>query len=272
MEMVSLSDVLALERVKEQSFTAAFRVDWSQGRAVFGGLVTAAAIKAMRAVVEPERSPRTVLVNFAGPVLPEEEVTIEVEVLRSGKSLTTAMAKLVQGDSVRTTVQAAFAQDRPSAARVEAVRLGDVPAPDELSSLPFVEGMTPTFIKHVDWRWTSTNFPGMGGDEAKLSGWCRFRGEEEPIGLLNPIALMDAWPSPILSVLSGRAFSSSITWMLNIVEDPGDVADDPEAWWYYQAHVSAARAGYAESDAQLFSSDGRLIATGRQLVAEFSAK
>lgn len=272
MTMVSLSDALALERVNEGSFTATFTKDWSQGRAVFGGLVASAGVKAMQALVDDERTPRTILVNFAGPVTPGEEVHIEAEVLRSGKSLTTAMARLVQDGSVRTTVQVGFGEDRPSAARVESAVLGDVAGPEELPELPFIEGMTPTFIKHVDWRWTTANFPGMGGDEAKLSGWCRFRDEATPIGLLNPIALMDAWPSPILSVVSGKAFASSITWMLNIVEDPGELAGDPQAWWFYRAEVSAARAGYAESDAELYSSDGRLIATGRQLVAEFSAK
>ncbi|MGM0394917.1 MAG: acyl-CoA thioesterase domain-containing protein [Thermodesulfobacteriota bacterium] len=42
--------------------------DWMQGRTVYGGLVAALALKAMRAHVSPERKIRGLFISFIGPL------------------------------------------------------------------------------------------------------------------------------------------------------------------------------------------------------------
>jgi len=45
--------------------------DWMQGRAGYGGLIGALALKAMRALVPEERKVRSLQIAFVGPLRPE---------------------------------------------------------------------------------------------------------------------------------------------------------------------------------------------------------
>ena len=77
-----------LENIAEDKNSHPLRLspDWMQGRAGFGGLVGALALKTMRGHVVPARKVRSLLIAFVGPVGPEE-FTIHAKVLRAGKSV-----------------------------------------------------------------------------------------------------------------------------------------------------------------------------------------
>ena len=55
---------------------------WAQGRATFGGLVTALALRALREQTPPGRAVRSLLVSFVSPLAAERPVDIEVIALR----------------------------------------------------------------------------------------------------------------------------------------------------------------------------------------------
>ena len=78
-----------------------------QGRAGYGGLIGALALKAMRRYVPPARKVRSLLISFVGPVGPEE-FSVQTGVLRSGKAVTHVEAKLVQQEAVRCVVLGDF--------------------------------------------------------------------------------------------------------------------------------------------------------------------
>ena len=79
---------------------------WAQGRTIFGGLVAAGALRAMREYTD--RRPRSLLISFVGPVSPGLS-EIEVTKLRSGRSMTQLEARVSQ-DGVRTVVIGAFGE------------------------------------------------------------------------------------------------------------------------------------------------------------------
>ena len=54
--------------------------DWMQGRGAFGGILAAAALRALRTRVPADRPPRTVSATFYGPVT-VEPARMEVRVL-----------------------------------------------------------------------------------------------------------------------------------------------------------------------------------------------
>ena len=81
--------------------------DWMQGRAGYGGLLGALALKAMRSHVPLARKVRSLLTSFVGPVGPEA-FSIHTHVLRSGKAVTHVEAKLVQKETVRCVVLGDF--------------------------------------------------------------------------------------------------------------------------------------------------------------------
>src|SRR4051812_28361567 len=77
------------------SYSAQISDLWSQGRAAFGGLVAALLARALEQVVPPDRTLRSALIDFIAPVAPGA-VTVQASVLRAGKSLVHAEARMLQ--------------------------------------------------------------------------------------------------------------------------------------------------------------------------------
>ena len=110
-----------LERVARAGETHRLELpaDWMQGRAGFGGLVGALALKAMRPLVPPERKVRSLLISFVAPVGPGP-FAIQARRLRSGKAVTQVETKLVQQDGICCVALGSFGGDRESAIRIDA--------------------------------------------------------------------------------------------------------------------------------------------------------
>lgn len=242
---------------------------WGQGRSVYGGLVGALALRAMRGVVaDSDRPPRALQLCFVGPLMPGD-VDVEVRLLRRGGSVTHAEARLEQrGETVCAGI-GAFAADRESAIEVPAPPRPETPGPDGLPALPYVPGVYPEFTQHVDYRWAIGSPPFTSSPSREMGGWCRMRdgagaGTEERV-----LALVDAWPAAVLSQLDRRAPASSLTWALELIQPEG--AHRPgDGWCFYRAETEAARAGYAHAAAALWDPAGRLLALSRQAVAVFA--
>jgi acyl-CoA thioesterase len=90
-----------LDRAQNVTGTTPLRVpgDWMQGRAGYGGLVGALALKAMRAQVPAERKVRSLSMAFVGPV-GSAPFSIQTQKLRTGKSVTTVEAKVIQDGDI----------------------------------------------------------------------------------------------------------------------------------------------------------------------------
>ncbi len=241
--------------------------EWTQGRAVYGGLVAAAALSAMRSQVESDRAPRGLAVSFVGPVEPGE-VTISVELLRAGRSASQVEAKIWQHDRCQLVALGTFGGPRVSPVRVEPPPPPEIPALDSLTDLPYLEGVTPVFTQRFVYRFGLGQFPFSGADQAHLGGWTRFR---EAAGVADEevlLGLLDAWPDPTLSLLSGPAPASSMSWSVSFLADARrSRADD---WWLYEARTYAAADGYAHTRAMLWDAAGRAVAADNQVVAVFT--
>ena len=61
------------------------------------------------------------------------------------------------------------------------------------------------------------------------------------------------------------AAASSVTWMVNLVGDL--VPAPPEHWWHFEAELISSMGGFSDTESRLWSPDGQLVATSRQLVA-----
>jgi acyl-CoA thioesterase len=64
-----LSQILASMQPANGGWTAIIGEDWSQGRATFGGLVSALGNEAMRRLVPVDRKLRSLQTTFVGPAL-----------------------------------------------------------------------------------------------------------------------------------------------------------------------------------------------------------
>lgn len=236
---------------------------WTQGRTAFGGLIVAAAVRALE---PPERSLRSVMASFVAPVR-EGAVHLSGEPLRSGRSVTQSEAMVTQGGSSCARIVAAFAQPRTTAVSVPGDAPPDLPEPDALVQQPFIEGLTPAFTQHFDFRWATLNPPFSGSTSAEIQGWIRLR---SPSALDAPLvlAMLDAWPSPVLSLTRGPTPASTVQWFATLSDlQPARSGE----WCRFASTVHHASGGHADFTGQLWDAQGRWLAGMRQLVAEFSS-
>jgi acyl-CoA thioesterase len=239
---------------------------WMQGRTSFGGIAAAVGLRALRSLVDEARRPRSVHVSFFGPV-GSDPARVTAEVVRHGSSLTHARAELRQGGELRTQITGTFATDRESDAVVEAAPRPERPAPEEVAQMPFIDGLMPAFTRYFAFRWTDGDLPYSGSRHPQLGGWCRHETDAGPDPYVATLALIDAWPSPMVSMFRRPAPASSVSWTTMFFDVPPTI--DPGGWWWFHAEPTAARAGYGGLRGSLYAPDGRLAATTEQLVALF---
>ncbi|WP_028081853.1 acyl-CoA thioesterase [Solimonas soli] len=260
------SDLLAAMRGEGGQWLATIGEDWLQGRTAFGGLQAAIAARAMRALVPATTPLRTLQATFIAP-LPPGEARVVARVLRSGRSATQVEADVYAGEQLACRTLGIFGLPRESQLAI-APPPPRVPATvEQARELRYVEGVTPAFTQHVDFRWGSGGFPFRGATEPKTQIYVRLK-DAAPVGEAQLIALADSIPSPGLSVLSSKGPASSLTWMLELLRPDYDASAD--GWWLMDAEASAAHSGYLSQTATLWSPDGKAVALSRQSVVVFA--
>ena len=229
---------------------------WAQGRSIFGGLLSAAALAAMREHAG-ERPLRSLQAAFVAPV--KGPLSVEARLLRAGRHLSHVQASIGEGFVAHAT----FGHPRASVIQVPALAAEPGPAGEEL---PYLPGVTPAFTQHLRYRWTSGGLPFCASDGSSFSGFCSFR-DREPATEEHVVALLDSWPSPVLQMLDVATPSSTVSWNVQRTDTPieGD-AGDP---WWFSARTAHAAEGYAEVHGELYDPRLRLVATMQQLVAVF---
>lgn len=248
------------------AWTGVVPASWMQGRASFGGIVAAVGLRALRAAGGDGRSPRSIHTSFFGPLGPTP-ARVTAQIVRRGRFVTHGRAELWQGDALQAQVTATFADDRDSGIVVEAPARPPRPGPDGLAELPYIEGIVPEFTRAFAFRWTDGKVPFSGAREPGLGGWCRHRTDPGPDPHAALLGLLDAWPSPVVSMFERPAPASSVSWSSLFYEVPAVV--DEQQWWWYGSEAVAARDGHAGMRASLYGPSGRLAATVEQLVAVF---
>lgn len=239
---------------------------WTQGRTLFGGLVTAAALRGLRLFLNDDSLViRTVTTRFEKPVR-AAPVTGRCTVSHQGKRVVSADVEVIQDDVVRTRVHVLFGRVRESKIAVPAPVAAPTPAPDTLEEMPYFEGLAPTFTQFVDFRWAKGEYPFTAADTSDFQGYCRWKERGDHIQE-EQLALLDAWPAPVLCMADGPIPASSITWTAHLFPLADDV--DPSGHYWFDAKTLRAEDGYATSIAHLHDANGRLVAWGEQLVAYF---
>lgn len=268
--MLNTKFTTMLDRAQNTTGENQFSVpdDWMQGRTAYGGLVAAMVLKSMRGHVVPERKVRSLFFSFVGPVN-SDPFRIQTELLRSGKSVTTVESKLIQNDKICCTALGSFGGDRESKIEIKPIERPELVDPSKALELPYIEGLTPAFTRHFDYRWAVGELPfsGKGGEE--IGGWINFR--EETICLTEEwlIALADAWPTPVLSQLTEPAAASTLTWALGFVHLNRQTCSEND-WWAYHCMIDSAERGYAHERSALWDPEGKLALMSHQTTTVFA--
>lgn len=242
--------------------------DWSQGRMIFGGLQVALAVRAMRGVMTgtPGIPLRSVQATFVGPLPFRDELLLRAEVLRTGKSASHARCDLLHRGALGCTVVAIFGAPRPSSIALEIPRPVVDVDPETLPDLPWIPGVTPALVQHMQVRWAEGTALSTGQREPRSLVFARLQDRsctaEDAL-----IALADSIPTPAQSMLSKRAPVSSMNWMLELIGDPAKL--DREQWVLIGTEVRAGMDGYLSQTSVLWGPTGHAFSVSHQSVAIF---
>lgn len=242
---------------------------WSQGRSVFGGIAAALAVTAMRKEVADDRSLRSLMVSFVGPLLPGESVA-HTRMLRQGGNVTQTSAEIIQDGQVCLQALAAYGKPReglsiPIDHDFEPGR----PEP-EISLREQDPKRMPGFLRFFDGLWIAGGTPYSGDVKNQISIWVAHRTDMSAFLDEAVVTIADIPPPVLLNRFTDtRAPSSSLSWSLEFVTPPEQISS---RWFLLRFDLEWAADGYTQQSGKIFSEDGRLVALTRQTMVYFQPR
>lgn len=235
---------------------------WHIGNVPNGGYVLCIALSAIRRSV---RHPHvlTATCHFLAPCR-EGPVEVDVDVVKEGRTISTATARLRQGDRTCVLVIASYGDlDTQSGPSLVTAVVPDLPAPEDCGfpgDRPVPAGFTSAaIVDRVDFRpspATAARLRARNG-APHLEGWIGFRDGRPPDVDSLPL-LVDASPPAVFAAMeTGWVPTLELTVHVRAVPAPGWLAD--------QVRTRLLVDGLLEEECELWDATGRLVAMSRQL-------
>lgn len=231
-----------------------------------GGYVGAILLRALEhEVADPERVCRSFTVHYLSrPEVGPAEVDVTVE--RTGRSMSSASARLSQGGRPLAIAVAALSRPRPGPEFQDLV-MPEVPGPDESGAGPFSgpvpAGAVPALAERYEHRRVLGPAPFSGADEALTGGWIRLA-DPRPVDAAVLVAYVDAWMPALFGRLRGPWGITTVDLTVHVRSLPAEPYDD---WCFVRFRSTVSAAGFCEEDGEVWTRDGQLLAHSRQLAA-----
>ena len=236
--------------------------DWMQGRTTYGGLSAALCLEGVGRAFQDLPPLRSAQISFVGPV--GGRVSVTASLLRAGRSVTFARGDLSGDKGLATSATFAFGGARASQFDEDFMPAPDLPGPDACAVF-IPDGFGPPFARHYEQRLARGGRPMTGSDAHDHFIWVRHR-DRDANGLVALLALADMPPPAMMPKFRESAPVSSMTWMVNFLQDDSQSED---GWYLLQSRAEHARAGYSSQDMLVWDRAGRPLIAGRQSVAIF---
>jgi acyl-CoA thioesterase len=260
-------------------YDAHFGADWWGPRAPQGGIVAATTLRAMTAALgHGAHRLRTSTTVFAN-TLPAGRVAIDVEVLRSGRSVSQVQGTVRGADDPEPghRTLAVFGRERDGWDHLEftELRMPEVPPPDACPSMPEPRPQPSifdvSFWRHLEvgdvdfhYRWDD----GWRGGRARGVRWVRYRVpprlDDGSFDALAFLPLVDVIPGAVTQYLGPDApsfFAPTLDLTVHFLDRLGPDDDD---WVLQVMRMRRATHGYGSGEMELWSRDGRLLAHASQ--------
>lgn len=269
--MSELGDALRLQE-SGSGWTGELSDDWAIGEAVNGGLLMTLSTVATARTSASAGGHRDPL-SFSGVFLSPGTagpVRIEPQILRSGRSMTTAQVVVSQQvDDQRVERFRALVTlgdlEKYAEPVLKTVAAPDIPPPDKCVSALDAPPSTLTksgFLKRFDARMDPATIGwalGQPSGEGEMRGWLKLA-DDAPIDPAALLLVLDAFP-PVSFDLG------SVGWVPT-VEFTGYVRGRPApGWLQLRLHTEHVAGGLLNEDCQVWDSTGRLVAHSRQLAS-----
>lgn len=254
-------------------YGAVLSSDWNAPFLPQGGLVAAVALRAMTNALGKDDQPlRSATAVFAGQV-PAGPVTIDVDVLRSGRSISQLRAAVRSaGQDSGTDIMAVFGRTRPGFSFAE-LTFPDVPPPEDCPSFRDVSDipdlpMSALFAR-VHGRRARGHAPwdSYQPESSEQAFWYRF--DDQPLldnGRLDPLSLLvlcDTMPGAVAE----RAGPTAPPWLAPSADLTVHVLGSPSSEWLLaMIRLRNASDGYASVEAELWDPAQGIVAYATQVI------
>jgi acyl-CoA thioesterase len=256
----------AVVRLAEGAYSATVTDRWNIGTVPNGGYTMAIAMRALLDTVG-RSDPLSVTGHFLRPAEPGP-AELEVEVVRAGRSASTAVVSMSQGGSERLRVLGSATELDDDAPRSEAgpVHHGagppDLPPPEDCLR---GDGVLPGGnLAAVAQRFELRISPDHAGwargaptGRLEIAGWVRLADGRQPDALLLP-AVVDGFP-PTVFELGVAGWVPTLELTLHVRRRPAP------GWLRCVIRSNHVSSGMVDEDAEVWDSTDHLVAVSRQL-------
>lgn len=243
-------------------FTARVGEAWSSLKGAHGGIVASLALDAVETSLAEAgvTDHATLRAATLGYVTGNElgESSIAVDIVRSGRSMTTSHAIVTQADRVTTVGRFHHSAPRPG------LEYSDVePLPSKPADAVRLERASASHLMNVETFLDAETTMFGGADRAEWKAWCR------PLegGAITPSWLMmfgDYFPPAVFAKIEQPTPAVTIEYSIQIHDAAGGWTLAPGEYLAAQIHTFHSHDGFAVEDGRIHLPDGRLLATVRQ--------
>ena len=257
--MTTFDRATAVELVSDGCFRAQISEDFWVQAGPNGGYLTALALRAAAACVpEPSRAPRSIHARFLSP---PRAGTCEVhtELRKRGRAMTTIIVRMQQESRIFLEASVCFSEPFSS------IAFQDARMPE---ALPIGEGEPMPKLIPLNHRFDMVRAIGgafRASPRALSGGYLRFA-DPRPIDTIALAALWDSWPPAVFARAMEQRFRGAVPTVEAscFFRAPARVIAAGEHV-LMQVESTAAGDGFVEEDAEIWTTDGVLLAQSRQL-------
>jgi acyl-CoA thioesterase len=257
--MSQFDDETRLHPVGEHTWAGQVHPGWSIGANPNGGYLLALALAGVKQAAPQHPDPLSVTVHYLRPGLPDRPCEVDVRVLRTGRTLSTARGTLVQDGVPRLEVLAGMGALGASAAPVVTMPPPDIPPPEACVPRSAGEqGVALPILGRVDIRLHPDEAQAASAGQAQVTGWVRFRDGREP-DTLATMLFVDAFPPAVFGLLGVVGWVPTVELTVHVRRRPAP------GWMLGRFRTMDLLDGRLIEDGVLWDAEGHLVAQSRQL-------
>jgi acyl-CoA thioesterase len=250
----------AVEQLGDGLWRGHIHSSWNIGDNPNGGYLVSVITSALSQVL-PHPDPITVTTHFLRPGVPDADCDIKVEVIRTGRTLSTARASLIQEGKTRLEVLAGFGDLSVSAGRDAPLTIppSALPPPDQcIARSGETQGVVLPILGRLDTRLHPDHARAGQLPVAEISGWNRFV-DDRPPDTRSLLLFTDTFPPSPFSMLGVIGWVPTIELTVHVRRRPAP------GWIQARLHCEDLHQGRMVESGALWDSNGDLVAQCRQI-------
>ena len=262
--MAAFHTETALTQVGEGRYQGRVSRHWNIGDNPNGGYLLSIVLGALAKLNPDHPDPLSVTTHYLRPGVPDTACEVDVELIRRGRTLTTARARLSQSGKARLEVIAAFghlADTGPAAHENASVTLSapNIPPPADCPERSGeAQGVHLPITDRIEIRINPPAAEGSAEGKAEVSGWIRLR-DQTPTDSRAAVMFTDAFPPALFGLLGVIGWVPTIELTVHVRRRPST------PWLLGQFATNDLQGGRMVESGALWDEQGRLVAQSRQL-------